>query len=106
MLNGHPRNSDSALLLWEEKVEESSKFAFPLHPEEQGAGRAFWTQQLKCGCALLGLYSNPSPTCDTAVILMMLWSQGSGHTAAHHSDAHRCILTCKLFQKTLYQNMN
>lgn len=55
MLNRYCRTSDSALLLWEEKIVESSKFAIPQYHEEQLPGRAFWTQQLKCGCALLGL---------------------------------------------------
>lgn len=106
MLNKYPRSSDSALVLWEEKIEKSSKFAIPLYHEEQPPGRAFCTQQVKCGCALLGLYSNPNPTCDTAVTLMIMWNQGSGHTARHHCGAHRCILRCKLFQKTLSQSMN
>lgn len=102
MLNRHPRTSDSALLLWEEKIDGSSTFAIPQCPEAQLPGRAFWTQQLK----LLGLCSNPSPTCDTSVTLLMLTSQGSGHPAGHHCDAHRCIFRGKLFQKTLYQGMN
>lgn len=66
-LNRYPRTG--ALLLWKEKIEKSSKFATPEYHEEQLPG-AFWTQQLKCGCALLGLHSNP--TCDTAVTLMKL----------------------------------
>ena len=41
MMNGHPRISDSALLLWEEKVEESNKFAILLYYEAQLLGRAF-----------------------------------------------------------------
>lgn len=40
MMNGHLRTSDSALLLWEEKVEESNKFAILYH-EAQLLGTAF-----------------------------------------------------------------